>query len=237
MNWTAGRPPLSLFCHLFPSSASSISTRIATQLCCQSHAFIWIWKSFVFCFFSLYLVYRILCAVLKHASTGANTSVDTIIGRFYLLRAPDRPTDWYPQTAPPPIQFLSYDFTPCVRIHWSSLIVLYSGRRLFSFANFFSSLWFGSRRPSIPSSPAEIQVLTTAIIFLLLFLIRHLILANPSKHVGDDHVRRFRLVRPPGDGERNVDPFRATVSADFRQLQSDGDLHFSQSYRRLSAAT
>ena len=143
-----------MFCHLFPSSASSISTRIAPQLCCQSHAFIWIWKSFVFCFFSLYLVYRILCAVLKHASTGANTSVDTIIGRFYLLRAPDRPTDWYPQTAPPPIQFLSYDFTPCVRIHWSSLIVLYSGRRLFSFANFFVPfvVWIATTIHSVQSS-------------------------------------------------------------------------------------
>ena len=68
-------------------------------------------------------------------------------------------------------------------------------RRLFPFPGcshlptFLFPLWFGSRRPSIPSSPAEIQVLTSAIIFLLLFLIRHLILANPSKDVGDDHVR------------------------------------------------
>ena len=50
-------------------------------------------------------------------------------------------------------------------------------RRLFPFPGcshlptFLFPLWFGSRRPSIPSSPAEIQVLTSAIISILLFLL------------------------------------------------------------------
>ena len=39
-------------------------------------------------------------------------------------------------------------------------------------------------------------------------------------HVGDDHVRRFRHVRPPGDGARNVGQLRAAVSAGRRTQQS-----------------
>ena len=76
----------------------------------------------------------------------------------------------------------SFSFTISLRVCGSigrSIVALYSGRRLFSFANFFP-LWFGSRRPPIPSSPAEIQVLTSAIICPLLFFIRRSIFAIDS---------------------------------------------------------
>ena len=72
------------------------------------------WKSFVFSFFPLTLLY-LLFGPTSHAPSLWQIDTHTLrsLTNSFQSLCPEVPT------TSPPLQFLFYDFTPCVRIHWS----------------------------------------------------------------------------------------------------------------------
>ena len=123
----------------------------------------------------------------------------------------DRPTEWYPHTHSSSVSLLRFHSVCVCGSIGRCLVVLSSGRRhlfsfspvvcVFSFANFFP-LWFGSRRPSIPSSRAKpkSQVLTSAIYYLFYFFFGWAFESLPSLRVTHRRCRTLLmsgLARPP----------------------------------------